>query len=217
MSLLARFYYLVVLGGVIGCGEGQSAANDTTLSDSVALARQDSINRAHPGYIVDSILPIEEQLRRFRAGFTDTLRNFEGGATSREELVRKFVQGLEASDTAALVRLTISRAEFAWLVYPDSPLSAPLYRQAPDLVWLRHTAASAVGLTRLLERLGGSRLGVQSWNCADAPNTEGSNRIWQDCAVRFHRDGTGQRTMRLFSGIIERQRRFKILSYANGF
>lgn len=216
MWLVARCRLLILLGAVVGCGEGHAAANDSSITDSVALARQDSINWAQPGYVIDSILPIEEQLRRFRAGLTDTLRSFAGGATTREELVRMFVQGLEASDTAALVRLTISRAEFAWLVYPDTPMSAPPYRQAPDLVWIRHTAASAVGLKRLLDRLGGSGLGLQSWSCADKQSMEGANRIWRNCSVRFRRSGTEQR-MRLFSSIIERQGRFKILSYANGF
>lgn len=208
---------LVLLCVIAGCGEGHAAASDSTLSDSVALARQDSINRAQPGYIIDSILPIEEQLRRFRTGLPDTLRTFEVGASGKEELVRMFVRALETSDTATLVRLTVSRAEFAWLVYPDSPFSAPPYQQAPDLVWMRHTAASGVGLKRLLERLGGSGLGFQSWRCADAPITEGANHIWRDCAVRFQRAVGGQRTVRLFSSIVERHGRFKILSYANGF
>lgn len=207
----------VLLCVIAGCGEGHAAANDSSLADSVARARQDSINRAQPGYVIDSILPIEEQLRRFRADLTDTLRAFEHGATSKDELVRMLIQALESSDTTALVRLTLSRAEFAWLVYPDSPLSAPPYRQAPDVVWMRHTVASAAGLKRLLVRLGGSGPVFLSWTCADAPTTEGANRIWRDCAVRFQRAGAGQETVRLFSGIIERQERFKILSYANGF
>lgn len=217
MSLVARCRSLVLLGAVVGCGEGHAAASDSSRSDSAALARQDSVNRAQPGYIIDSILPIDEQLRRFRTGLTDTVRGFEHGATSREALVRTFVQALETSDTTALIHLTVSRAEFAWLIYPDSPLSAPPYRQAPDLVWMRHTAASASGLKRLLERLGGSGLGLQSWSCADLPTTEGTNRIWRDCAVRFQQSGSGQQSVQLFSGIIERQGRFKILSYANGY
>ena len=214
---LARCRLLILLGAVIGCGEGHAAANESPPTDSVALAQQDSINRAQPGYVIDSILPIAEQLRRFRTGLGDTLRGFEHGATSTAALVRMFVQALETSDTTALVRLTISRAEFAWLVYPDSPLSAPPYRQAPDLAWMRHSGASAGGLERLLDRLGGSELGLQSWSCADAPSNEGANRIWRHCVVRFQRAESGQRTLRLFSSIIERQGQFKILSYANGF
>ena len=210
-----RFLILACL--VYGCGEGHAAATDSAYADSVARVRQDAINRAQPGYIVDSILPIEEQLRRFRAGVPDTVREFNGGASSREGLVRAFMRSLAASDTAALVRLTITRAEFAWLIYPDSPLSAPPYRLAPDLAWMQHAAASGTGLTRLLERLGGGGLQFHSFECSEGPVLEGANRVWRGCAVRFAQPDAGQKTLRLFSSIIERQGRFKILSYANGF
>jgi len=190
---------------------------DSAHADSVARVRQDSVNRATPGYVIDSILPVEEQLRRFRTGVPDTVRGFEGGAACRDELVRSFGRALAASDTAGLVRLTISRAEYAWLIYPESALSRPPYRQSPDLAWMRHAAASATGLQRLLDRLGGSRLEPLVSTCAETPVTEGDNRIWRDCAVRFELPPTGQQTLRLFSSIIERQGRFKILSYANGF
>jgi hypothetical protein len=209
---------LLFLAAVLaGCGEGHAAAIDSARADSVARARQDSANRAQPGYIVDSILPIEEQLRRFRTGLPNAPDQLEGGATTKEELVRAFVQRLEAADTAALVRLTISRAEFAYLVYPESPLAAPPYRQAPDLVWMRHAAASGTGLTRLLDRLGGSSIGFRAWRCDESPVTEGTNRIWRGCALRFGPPGSAGHWKELFAGVIERQGRFKILSYSNAF
>ena len=183
----------------------------------MARARQDSANRAQPGYIIDSILPIEEQLRRFRAGLAEAPSQLAGGASNPDQLVRTVVRALEAADTAALVRLTISRAEFAYLVYPESPFAAPPYRQAPDLVWMRHAAASGTGLTRLLNRLGGSSLGFRSWRCAGQPLAEGTNRIWRDCTVQFGKPGDTPQRKQLFASIIERQGRFKILSYANGF
>jgi hypothetical protein len=187
------------------CGEGRAAAT------------QDSFNRAQPGYIVDSILPIEEQLRRFRADLPDSVRQLEGGAPTRDALVRSFVRSLESADTAALARLTISRAEFAWLVYPDSPFTRPPYQQAPHLVWMMHMASSSTGLRRLLERLGGKNLGFESWSCAVRSDREGENRIWRDCFVRFEAAPTSSGALQLFSSIIERQGRFKILSYANAF
>jgi hypothetical protein len=200
-----------------GCGEGHAAGADSAQVDAIARARQDSINHAQPGYVIDSILPIQEQLRRFRADLPDTLRDFEGGESSRDALVRSFARSLEVSDTAALLRLTISRAEFAWLVYPDSPLSERPYQQAPDVAWMRHAAASGAGLGRLLDRLGGMELRLQSWSCLDEPGEEGANTVWRDCGVRFGTTQVRQQTLRLFSSIIERNGRFKILSYANDF
>lgn len=206
----------ILSAALTGCGEGRAATADSGLADSVARVRQDSINRAQPGYIVDSILPIEEHLRRFRAG-VPPVRDFEGGAVSRDLLVQSFMRSLQSADTAALVRLTISRAEFAYLVYPASPLSAPPYAQAPDLVWMRHVAESSTGLTRLLGRVPGTRLWLRTWSCSEPPIIEGANRIWCDCVVRFAPQGGVMQTMQLFSSIIERQGQFKILSYANAF
>lgn len=207
---------LMMAGLMAGCGEGHAAAVDSARADSLARVRQDSVNRAQPGYIVDSILPIEEQLRRFRTGLAEAPDSFDSDISTADELVRTVIRSLEAADTTALVRLTISRAEFAYLIYPESPIAAPPYRQAPDLVWMRHAAASGTGLERLLNRLGGSQLGFESWRCAGKPLVEGRNRIWRDCTVRFGKPGEPQ-NRELFASIIERQGRFKVLSYANGF
>jgi hypothetical protein len=207
----------VLATAVAACGDGHAAAADSSRADAAHRVRQDSIDRAQPGYIIDSILPIEEQLRRFRADLPDTLRHFTEGESSTTALVRAFVRSLESADTAALLRLTISRAEFAWLVYPDSPLSRPPYRQAPDLVWMRQAAGGGTGLKRLLDRLGGARLGFRSFTCVSEPMIEGANRIWRDCAIQFATGDGTVRSLQLFSGIVERRGRFKILSYANVF
>jgi len=213
---LVRVIFLAFVA--TGCGEGHAAlTSDSARMDSLASARQDSINRSQPGYIVDSILPMEEQLRRFRADLTVAPTALDGGATSRDELVTTFMHSLESADTAALIRLTISRAEFAYLVFPDSPFSAPPYAQAPDLVWMRHATQSGTGLKRLLTRVGGSALRFRSWSCATLPEKQGLNRLWRDCKVRFAKGGGTDQTLQLFASIIERQGRFKILSYANAF
>ncbi len=212
MKLFALTLCMVIMAG---CRQGHAAA-DSARADSLVCVRQDSVNRAQPGYIVDSILPVEEQLRRFRVGLPET-RVLDNGAASRDALVQSFMRSLESADTAALVQLTVSRAEFAYLVYPESPLSSPPYAQAPDLVWMRHAAASSTGLKRLLARVSGTRVWLRLSSCGEPPIVEGANRIWRDCVVRFAPDGGVIQTTQLFSGIIERQGRFKILSYANAF
>ena len=210
-------FFLLGSLAAAGCGEGHAAAAmDSARADSVARAVQDSVNRAQPGYIVDSILPVEEYNRRFRAGLA-VAHALDGGAGSRDQLVRQFVRYVESADTAALVRLTISRAEFAYLIYPESPLSAPPYTQAPELVWMRHAAESGTGLSRLLKRLGGAPLGFRSWSCGRPALREGSNRLWKDCTVTFSPPGGTTQTLRLFASMLERNGRVKILSYANAF
>jgi hypothetical protein len=210
------FTALCITIAVAACGQGHAAAVDSARADSVARAIQDSTNRTQPGYIVDSILPVDEQIRRFRATITHAPAQL-GGKESRAELVAAFVGALEAKDTSALVALTINRAEFAYLVYPESPFAVEPMQQAPDLVWLRHVAASGTGLTRLLERMSGRPLGYKAVDCAPTPITEGKNRIWKDCMTRYEPPGGKAESLRLFAGIIEREGRFKILSYANAF
>jgi hypothetical protein len=208
---------LILALALAACGEGHAADADSARADSLALARQDSINRTQPGYIVDSILPMEEQLRRFRRGLPNAPHEFVDGADSEDALVREFVQSLESADTTALVRLTISRAEFAHLVFPDSPLSREPYAQAPDLVWMRHATASATGLGRLLDRFGGKSIGYRSWHCDRNPAIEGKNRVIGGCRVKFTLPGSDAKELSLFAAIIERQGRYKVFSYANAF
>jgi len=102
------------------------AAADSIRTDSVARARQDSINRTLPGYVIDSILPVEEELRRFRGALGgDSATRFAGGSDSREALVRRFVKALVANDTSELVAMVIHGREFADLYYPESPYTHP--------------------------------------------------------------------------------------------
>lgn len=200
-----------------GCGYRQLDAFDSAQADSVARVRQDSINRAQPGYVVDSILPIEEELRRFRAGLGDPPRGLSNGASSRDALVASFLEALESADTAALARLTITRAEFAYLVYPSSQYVEGPYRQAPGLAWMRHSAVSGTGLTRLLARMGGRAVPQADYRCAEPASIEGENRLWTECRLSVVRSATDTAWVQLFGGIIEREGRFKILSYANDF
>lgn len=198
------------------CGQGHAAAVDSARADSVARAVQDSANRAQPGYIVDSILPVDEQIRRFRATIAETPERLSG-KNSRAALIAAVVGALEARDTSALIALTINRAEFAYLVYPESPFAVEPMQQAPNLVWLRHAAASGTGLVRLLERVSGRALGYKSVDCDPSPAIEGKNRIWKNCVIRYEPPGGKAESQRLFAGIVEREGRFKILSYANAF
>ena len=91
------------------------------LADSIARARQDSVNRAQPGYIVDSILPPAEALRRFTADLNPRPNEFSNGAGSRDALVKKWVRSLESNDSLTLIRTALTRPEFAYLVYPTLP------------------------------------------------------------------------------------------------
>jgi hypothetical protein len=170
-----------------------------------------------PGDKVDSILPMAEYLRRFREGLIEP-KQLTGGEPTREALARKFLAAVSAQDTTALGHLLISRAEFAWLVFPDHMYARPPYELDPAIFWLQIQAGSQKGLTRLLKRLGGQPLTLLLMHCQrDTLQLKaGPARLWSDCRMRY-RHGAEQETHRLFGSIVERDGRFKLFSLANDF
>ena len=169
-----------------------------------------------PGDKIDSILPMPEYLRRFRRGRTEPAR-LTGGAESRNELARRFLAAVSARDTAAFAALAVTRAEFAWLVFPYHIYASPPYALDPELFWMQLTAESAKGAHRTLERLGGTRLTFLGLGCQRdrLQMTSGPARIWSGCELRY-RVGDTVLTRRLFGSIVERDGRVKLLNFANG-
>ena len=219
--------YLTILAAVaaLAC-DGRSAIRNAEASapDSATLARRaeaerarhDSIVRSRPGYIIDSLLPVEEEIRRFQATIAVRPATFSNAARSRSELVKQFVRALEQNDTTALVKLVVDRAEFGYLVYPTSPNVAPPYRQSPDLVWLSRSASSDKALSRLFSRFGGKPLRYSRFTCPDSSDRQGANTLWSECVVEgLDSAGTATR-LRMFGAIIAREGRFKLLSLTNG-
>ncbi|MBX9928565.1 MAG: hypothetical protein K2X99_06580 [Gemmatimonadaceae bacterium] len=217
--MLARIIPALALLLIACRGESPVPATRTAAQeDSLARARQDSINRARPDYIVDSILPVEEELRRFRAAIGGTPTTaLTGGATSREELLARVSAAVERRDTLALQALALSAREFADLVYLSSPNARPPYRQAPGFVWSQIELRSRTGLRRLVERRGGLPLAPLALRCGARAEAQGENRLYTDCVIT--RLGPRGDTLRelLFGSIIERGGRFKVVSYANQF
>jgi len=163
---------------------------------------------------VDSAISWEEALRRFQAGLTAP-SSLEGGATSRDLLVREFVEALAARDTARLLALEITRSEFAYLYYPTTPQSFPPYDLSPALLWFLVSENSRKGLMHALEERGGKPLRFVGYTCDGKPSVEAANRIWGPCMVRRVVRKGDTASERLFSRIIEREGRFKFLSYSN--
>ena len=113
----------------------------------------------HRETVVDSIIPRDEALARFRSG-SRIVAALEGGATSRAALVRAFAAALGAGDTTQLGRLALSRDEFAWLYYPTTPQSLPPYDLAPGLMWSLNELHGGRGLRSALAAYGGRLCGV---------------------------------------------------------
>jgi hypothetical protein len=163
---------------------------------------------------VDSVVPRAIALERFRTGL-DTIDALAGGSPSRDALVRRFVVALERRDTTDLRTMQLTRGEFAWLYYPTNAQGLPPYDLSPDLMWFMLTENSRKGLAHALEERGGRRLGFVGYACDPQPSREGANTVYGPCVIR-RAQARGQTTEeRLFGLIIEREGRFKFVSYAN--
>ena len=167
--------------------------------------------------VVDSLRTLEEDLRRLRADIPRAPRALSGGATTREALVREFVGALSRSDSAALAHMALTRAEYAYLVYPSSPYTRPPYKQSPEIAWLLLRAEHDKGLVRLLRRVGGQPVEYLGHRCDPTPVREGDNRLWRRCRVRVRIGDDTARDRRLFGVIVERGGRFKVASFATDF
>ncbi len=191
-------------------------AADSVRADSLARARQDSVNRTLPGYIVDSIFPVEEELRRFRAAAGgDSASAFAGGSSSREALVQRFVVAVAANDTASLRAMVVHAREFADLYYLDSPFSRAPYRQSPSLAWRLIQDPSLSGLSKLLASRGGKPLTYISHRCDPKIAREGRTTRYAGCILTVRENGGKPITRLLFGSILERDGQFKFLSYSN--
>ncbi len=167
--------------------------------------------------IVDSILPIEEELRRFRETVAEQPASLAGGAPSRDALVEGFLAALEAADTAAFRDMLLTRSEFAWLYYPHTRFAAPPYELPPGLLWFQIENGTSRGFGRMLDRMGGRPVHAEGYTCPSDALVEGPNRTWESCVVHLSPAGGEARDLRLFGSILERDGVFKFVSYTNGF
>jgi len=202
---------LAAIAAAAACSATPDTRSDSSTGDDTSV----HVTQQSTARVVDSILPVEEELRRFREGLVQPT-TFEGSAPSREALVRRFVDRLAARDTAALRAMVLTRAEFAWLVYPGSSYTRPPYRTPPGLVWMQLEESGTKGLGRLLRE----RFAVKDHvghSCNATPTVEGEAKLWRGCTARVTTASGDTVSGRLFGVIVEHGGRFKFASYDNDF
>lgn len=165
---------------------------------------------------VDSIMPSAVALRRFQSDLPP-VSGFSGAVRNRDDLVARFVRAIENGDTAVLEDLLVTKGEYAFLYFPSSVYSRRPYELPPEIAWLLSEQNSVKGLTRLTRRLGGNKLHFRGYECSD-PVIEGANRFWRSCLLTYTDPASRLPvTRKLFGAIMERDGRYKFLSYANDF
>jgi hypothetical protein len=165
--------------------------------------------------VIDSILPLNEAIRRFRADVAEPAGL--NGPRSRDALVERVIDALRANDTLAFADLAIDRAEWAWLYYPTTLIAQPPYELPPGLAWFQLQESNRKGVFRALREYGGASVMYDGYSCDAEPRVERENRIWTGCVVVLGRPGETLHPIRLFGSLIERAGHFAVLSYDNDF
>ena len=202
-TIVKTFPLLVLLALLAGgCREQSRRAGAT-----------DTPRSTPPDITIDSALPTETLLRRFQADLEEPAR-LSPSASSRDELTRLFLDAVARSDTGALRELHITRAEYAFLYFPESQMMRPPYELPPDVAWMLLSAESGKGISVVLRRFAGKRLKLRGVRCPGELLREGRSIVWRDCVVRYQDDGGPEQERPLFAAIIERAGEFKFFSYA---
>jgi hypothetical protein len=139
---------------------------------------------------------------------------FEDGAASIDALGRAFVAALAANDRAALQKLTPSYREYAHLLYPEFVKAGEPLLGSMGLQWawdnLGH--ASTKDLKRLLDELGGKKLGFVS--IAAAPEQpRGAVALLPKVVVRATDAAGAPMEIRGIFAIVRRGDAYKILRF----
>ena len=165
---------------------------------------------------VDSIRAPADALARFREGVVPT-DSLSGGAASRGELVARFTEALERSDTGTVRALVVNRAEYAYLYFPSLRRMNPATNLQPEVMWMLHSQESEKGITRVVRRLGGGQARFGAHRCEEQPQVEGEIRYWHRCTVDVTAPDGETAPLKLFGSVMEHRGRWKIVSYANDF
>ncbi len=183
------------------------------ITASSACSRSDA--RMTCDVAADTLHSAEESLRRFRSALTP-VESLAPAFESRESVARAFVAAMVAKDIAGVARTLITRAEFAWLYYPENPISRPPYELPAGIAWFELEGNSLAGLRRALAAYGGRHVAFRGLACSSIPVVQGANRLWNECTVLLGKeDGNDITPVRLFGTILERNGTFKLLTAAN--
>ncbi len=204
---------------LVACGRADTVASDSAAASSggtvYAYQRLPLDTTRAPGAIIDSTFPMPEQMRRFRHDLP-AVATLIDGAPSIDSLVTRFIGALARGDRTALGRLTLSRAEFAWLYYPALTEQEGTTVMPPTLRWDGIVRNSEKGIMRALSRIGGRSLTLRALQCPPQQvRTLGDLRLHDGCRVTVAPAGDSLFTGRLFGPVIEHRGRFKFVGYAN--
>jgi len=185
-------------------------------SDGLLIPSPDSLRKT-PGYIIDSILPPDEALRRLQQQVTDPApTRLTGGTATRPSLIRAYWAALQQTDTTAIQGLVVSKAEFAYLYFPESaPFASGMQ---PEPAWVLYEAQTGRGLTAASSRARDALAGdaaLRDVVCREGGRAEGASQTSGPCGVVLRWPDQRVDTLWIASTILRRDGRYKLLGLDN--
>lgn len=199
---------------VIACAGslGTGCSRDGT---KIGNSATESVAAKSAGTVVDSVLPREIEIARFRMGLSE-VTELSNALPSRDALVDAFVKRLAARDTVKLGELALTKSEFAWIYYPSSPIGKPPYDLSPALMYFQFDGNNRKGFVKLIDDRSEKDLKVVGFSCAST-EMQDKNIVYSQCTFKRLQAPGDTLTELLFGGIIERNGKFKLLNFANKF
>ena len=199
----------------------QTSASEATATpaghDTTRMAPSADVPSSLPaGYVIDSAIPIPEAIRRFQATVPRAPTAFAGGASSPDDLFRRYMRALGSRDTAALRRLALSRAEFAYLYDPESKYTKEPNQLQPEFLWHFINENGEAGVGRALARYGAPGWTYLRHSCGrDSEAPRGAIVTLGPCTLSLRSpDGVEVRAP-LVNEVVSRGGRFKLTGFAN--
>jgi hypothetical protein len=155
-----------------------------------------------------------------REHYDSLIRNptpLEGGAGSLAELAASALQALKALDTATLQNLVITPEEYSSIIYPELGLYWGSTRDSrPQVVSFlkeNHVASSRKSLPRLIRDFGDRDLHYEGVVPFDSTQRFKSYLLHLNTRVAIRTPEGNPDTIRAFGSVVEKDGRFKFLSY----
>ena len=209
---VTRYQHIAIVGLWIVATAMGSCAPQTGGSPRTLRSVRDSVSLAVS--ISDDTTGLHTREWRPERGAQQSLH---AGATSIDDLVMRALSAFASRDTSRLQSLLITQNEFEHIVYPELGLHYPSARDARNetrvFLWEQQHLSARKGLYKALRDVGGKRMEQLDVRFADSAKRFLTYRLHEGTEVVVRMPDGSPATLFALGSIIERQGRFKLLSY----
>lgn len=161
--------------------------------------------------------PAPSRPDRLRGAIGAAEGSLESLAGSPRELVEQALTAFERRDTAALVELLVDRDEFMRIVYPELGAHFAAARdtrsETKAFLWETQRLNALKGMRKALREVGGEKLELVSIEFREGEKRFPSYRLFEGTQVRVRDSSGASATLHALGSIIERERRYKLMSF----